>query len=192
MKKVLVAIIIVLVAIFFIPVTYAQHTALKTDVLYWATTTPNISFETRLSPKWTFDASVGYNPFTYGENKKLKHLLVRPEARYWLCSAYSGHFLGANLLYSHYNVGNIDMPLGLCSELKDHRFQGDLGAVGVVYGYSWMLGRRWSLEASAGIGIGLTSYKKYLCEICGTQVETDTRWIVMPTRLSLSLVYYIR
>ena len=155
----------------------AQSIALKTNALYWATTTPNIGAELKVAPRWTLGLTAGYNPFTFSENAKLKHVLIEPEARYWLCSAYAG---------------NIDVPFGIFPELDDHRFQGDIGAVGVLYGYSWMLGRRWSLEAAIGIGVGVTHYKKYMCEVCGSQVDEDTRWLFMPTKLAVSVVYYIK
>lgn len=170
----------------------AQTVALKTNALYWATTTPNIGAEVRLAPRWTIGLTAGYNPFTYSDNTKLKHVLVEPEARYWLCSTYAGHFVGANLIYSHYNAGNISLPLGIFPELDDHRFQGDIGAVGLLYGYSWMLSPRWSLEAVVGLGVGVTHYKKYMCEVCGSQVDEDTRWLFMPTKLALSVVYYLK
>ena len=170
----------------------AQTVALKTNALYWATTTPNIGAEVRLAPRWTIGLTAGYNPFTYSDNTKLKHVLVEPEARYWLCSTYAGHFVGANLIYSHYNAGNISLPLGVFPELDDHRFQGDIGAVGLLYGYSWMLSPRWSLEAVVGLGVGVTHYKKYTCEVCGSQVDEDTRWLFMPTKLALSVVYYLK
>ena len=96
------------------------------------------------------------------------------------------------MIYSHYNAGNIDMPFGIFSELSDHRFQGDLGAVGLVYGYSWMLSRRWSIEAAIGIGVGVTHYKKYQCEVCGSQVDESTRWLFMPTKIAVSAVYYLK
>lgn len=51
----------------------AQNVAVKTNVLYWTTATFNASVETRLSSKWTLDVSAGYNPFTFSDNKKLKH-----------------------------------------------------------------------------------------------------------------------
>lgn len=173
----------------------AQTMAIKTNVLYWATTTPNVAFETKIAKKWTLDFSVGYNPFTLSksDNKKLKHVAIQPEVRYWLCSPYAGHFVGGHLLYSHYNASGIDVPFGLFPELKDHRFQGDLGAVGVLYGYSWMLpGDRWSIEGVIGIGYGITHYSKYACEVCGSKVGTETKSLFMPTKLALSVVYYIK
>lgn len=170
----------------------AQTVAVKTDAIYWASATPNAGIEVRVAPKWTVGLTAGYNPFTFSDNSKFKHVLVRPEARRWLCAGYAGHFIGGQFLYSHYNIGNIDLPFGLWPSLDERRYQGDLGAVGISYGYSWMLGRHWSLEGEIGVGVGVTRYREYLCEVCGTQVDTGTRWLVMPTKLSLSVVYYIR
>jgi len=54
----------------------AQHFALKNNLLYDATTTPNLGFEVGLSKKVTLDVSAGYNPFKFNDGKKLKHWLV--------------------------------------------------------------------------------------------------------------------
>ena len=169
--------------------SYSQHVAVKTNALYWTTATFNAGVEARLSKKWTLDVSVGYNPFTFSGNKKLKHVLIQPEARYWLCAPYSGHFIGANILYSHYNAGGVKFPFGIFKDLRSQRFQGDLGAVGLVYGYSWMLpGKRWSIEGVVGIGYGLTHYSKYACEVCGSKLGEDTNSLFMPTKLAVSVV----
>ena len=93
--------------------TTAQRTAIKTNALYWTTATFNAGVETRLSDKWTLDVSAGYNPFTFSDNKKLKHILIQPEVRYWLCSPFAGHFVGANVLYcrrSEVPVGRVPQP----------------------------------------------------------------------------------
>ena len=64
----------------------AQHFAVKTNALYWATASFNAGAEMRVAPKWTIDVSASYNPFTFSDNKKLKHFAIEPEARYWLCA----------------------------------------------------------------------------------------------------------
>jgi len=167
-----------------------RQTAFKTNLLYWATATPNLSLETTVGRKWTTDLSFGYNPFTFSDNKKLKHVAVQPELRYWTDRVFQKHFFAVNLLYSHYNAGGIKMPFGLFSDLKDYRFQGDLGAIGVGYGYHWSLGDRWGIEAEAAIGYGLTHYKKYDCGSCGSKVGEKTKGFVMPTKLAVSLIYH--
>ena len=47
----------------------AQDMAVKTNLLYDATTTFNLGAEFRLAPKWTLDLSANYNPFTFSDNK---------------------------------------------------------------------------------------------------------------------------
>lgn len=99
--------LLLLVSALFITSASAQDWCLKTNLAYWATTTPNIGVEKRLSDHRSLDLSTGWNPFTFRKNKKLKHIAVQTEMRYWLDSPFLGHFFGANLLYSHYNVGGV-------------------------------------------------------------------------------------
>ena len=173
-------------------VAHAQNTVVKTNALYWATATPNLAIEQRLGGRWTAELSAGYNPFTFSGNKKLRHIAVQPEARYWLCQPYGGHFFGLHLIYSHFNAGGVKMPFGLFSGLADYRYQGDLGAAGVGYGYTWLLSRRWSLEAEVGVGVGYASYGKYECATCGSKVGSEHKTVLMPTKAAVSLVYCIK
>lgn len=171
----------------------AQRMAVKTNLLSDCLLNPNLGAETRLSDKWTLNMSVAYNPFTFSDNKKLHHITVKPEARYWLCSSFAGHFVGVHLMYSHFNAGGIKLPLGLYPSLENNRFQGNLGAVGVLYGYSWMLpSRRWSIEAEIGLGYGIASYDKYNCQHCGSKIGSETRGVFLPTKLAVSLIYNLK
>lgn len=169
----------------------AQDWRIKSNLAYWATATPNMAVEKMIAEKWSVDFSIGWNPFTFNDNKKLKHIAIQPEVRYWLGCPFTGHFFGANLLYSHYNAGGVKLPFGIFSDLKNHRFQGDLGAVGLVYGYNWTLpGNRWSIETAIGIGYGITHYTKYRCPgKCASALETKTKGFVMPSKVAISLVY---
>lgn len=169
----------------------AQRSALKTNALYWATGTPNLAYEHRLSEKWSADIAVGYKPFMLfgADNRKWKHILAQAEVRYWFCSTFAGHFLAANVMASHYNAGNVKLPFGIWSEWADHRYQGNIAAIGVGYGYSWIINPRWSIEAEATVGYGITHYDKYECGVCGSKVGTETKHLFMPTRLAITLVY---
>ena len=72
----------------------AQNVAIKTNALYWMTTTTNAGAEIVLSNKTTLELSAAYNPWTFKDNKKLRFLLVQPEAKYWFCEKFEGHFVG--------------------------------------------------------------------------------------------------
>ena len=170
----------------------AQDWRLKTNVAYLATATPNLAVEHRFAEHWSWDLSVGWNPFTFNDNKKWKHVAVQPEARYWLQCPFKGHFFGAHLLYSHFNAGGMKMPFGMFSELEHRHFQGDMGGVGIAYGYNWTLGKRkrWTIEAEIGVGYVYAHYDKFRdYKKCATQVDTESKHLFMPTKLNIAVVY---
>lgn len=180
-----------------IGITYsamAQKVALKSNLLYDATTTFNLGMEFGLSPKWTLDLSGNYNPWTFSNNKKWKHWLVQPEARYWLCNKMMGSFFGIHALGGQYNMGNIDADFMLLgtdfAKLKDYRFEGWMVGGGIAYGYAWTLSKHWNLEAELGVGYVFSKYDQYKCEKCGEKVESDkSHHYVGPTKAAINLVY---
>ena len=99
----------------------AQNVAVKTNLLYDATTTFNLGAEIGLSPRWTLDLSANYNPFSFSDNKKWKHWMAQPEARYWFCERFNGHFMGLHLLGGQYNVGGVKLPFGIYPSVEDYR-----------------------------------------------------------------------
>lgn len=167
----------------------AQDFAIRTNALGWATTNLNMGAELRIADRWTGGLNLSYNPWTFNDNKKWKHIHVSPEARYWLCAAFAGHYVGANLLYAHYNAGNIRVPFGLAPDLRTERHQGDLWGAGLFYGYSWMLSNRWNLEAEVGLGYVYARYKRYDCAKCGSYKGPDNRHMLAPTKAAINLVY---
>lgn len=54
----------------------AQETAVKTNLLYDATTTMNLGVEFGLSPKWTLDVSGNYNPWTFSKNSNFRNTII--------------------------------------------------------------------------------------------------------------------
>ena len=81
---------------------YMPKFAIKTNALYWATTTANLGFEVGLSKNLTLDVSGNYNPWKFSDHKQIKHWLVQPELRYWLCERFYGHFFGLHAHYAEY------------------------------------------------------------------------------------------
>ena len=59
----------------------AQEVAVKTNGLYWMTTTLNAGVEVGLSRKVTLELTGAYNPWTFKDNKKLRFWLAEPEAK---------------------------------------------------------------------------------------------------------------
>lgn len=171
-----------------------QNVAIKTNMLADAFLSPNIGIEIGIAPRWTLDATGQFNAWTMSHDRRWKHWAVQPEARYWFCDRFSGHFIGMHVHGGQYNVGGIDIPLNMLGsdfrKLKDGRYQGWFAGGGVSYGYAWILGRHWNLEAELGVGYSYTRYDKFPCATCGTRLETDASHnYVGPTKVSINLVY---
>lgn len=189
--KLCVALLMVLFAGMF---ASAQKVALKTNLLYDATATVNAGIEIGLAPRWTLDISGNFNGWTMSHNRKWKHWLVQPEARYWFCERFSGHFIGIHAHGGEYNFGNLKNGIKFLgsdfSKLTDNRYQGWYVGGGLSYGYAWILGKHWNLEAELGIGYIYTRFDKYPCAECGEKIEEDaSHHYFGPTKLALSIVY---
>lgn len=167
--------------------TYLPKFAIKTNALYWATTTPNLGLEVALAKKLTLDVSGNYNPWKFSDDKKLKHWLVQPELRYWLCERFNGSFFGLHGHYAEYNVSNLDL-----FGMGDYRYEGNLYGAGISYGYHWILKHRWSMEATIGAGYARLKYDKYDCGNCGEKLGHKTKNYFGPTKIGLSIIYTIK
>lgn len=175
----------------------AQKVSVRTNLLYWASSTPNVSLEWRLAPRYTLSATVGYNAFNFpnrtgsegvATNPKLHHWLVMPETKYWFCRTFERHYIGFHALYGKYNAGGMKFP----SFLSDGRYDGWGTGAGLSYGYQWALGKRWGLEASIGAGYIYLRYDKYACGACGKKAGSYRRHYFGPTKTAISIVYHIR
>lgn len=170
----------------------AQQVALKTNLLYDASTTPNIGLEIGTGKKHSFQVFYGLNPWKFGsgsDRKYLKHWVVNPEWRYWFCHRFNGSFLGVHAFGGEFDAMNIKVPFGWWDELKDHRFEGWFAGAGLAYGYQWVLSRHWNFEASVGVGAAYIKYDKFDCGVCGKPLEDGNKWYIGPTKLALSLMY---
>lgn len=172
--------------------SYSQHFALKNNLIYDATLTPNLGMEFGLGKKVTLDISGGYNPFTFSDNKKFKHWLVQPELRLWTCEKFDGLFFGIHGHAGEYDIANIDVPFGLFDKLEDHRFKGHLYGGGLTIGYQWVLGKHWNLEAAIGGGYARIHYNKYGPEKDAPRIEKDDYNYFGITKAAISFIYIIR
>ncbi|MCM1109569.1 MAG: DUF3575 domain-containing protein [Clostridium sp.] len=170
----------------------AQTFGLKTNLIQWATASPNIGIEIGLTERWTLNASGSYNPFEFGNDRKWKHWLVQPEVRFWTCERFNGHFVGVHALGGEFNASRVKMPFGYFTHLKDQRMQGWMAGGGITYGYQWVVSKRFSIEAAIGAGVVHVDYKRYNCNHCGQALEHNHKLYIGPTKLALNLIYFIR
>ena len=170
-------------------VTSHAQISLKNNLLYDASLTPNIGFETKVARKWTFDATFGLNPWQFEDNKKWRHWLVQPEMRYWFCQPFNGHFIGGHLMGGEFNAGNVKFPFGIAPCLHNNRYEGWYVGGGFVYGYQWPMSKHFSMEAVIGVGYDYLKYKKFPCEKCGTEIDNGDYHYVGPTKVAINLIY---
>lgn len=172
----------------------AQDVAVKTNLLYDATATINAGVEVAIAPRWTLDISGNFNGWNQSHQRRWKHWLVQPEARYWFCDPFAGHFLGMHLHGGQYNVGGLDNSISFLgtdfSGLSDYRYQGWFLGAGVAYGYSVILGRHWNMEFEIGIGYSYTRYDQFNCVGCGRKIKEDQdHHYFGPTKAAINLIY---
>lgn len=182
--------IILCLLLFFMPAhsIIAQKIGQKTNLLYWASTTPNFGIEASISKRWTVDLSAGYNPWSFSDEASLRHWLVRVEPRFWAWNPFMGHFFGVYGIYSEYNIGNL--PFG--GDLEKYNFKGDVFGGGFSYGYHFVLKGRWGLELSLSLGYMQLSYDKAICRDCRELQGSYTRNYIGPTRIGISLIYMLQ
>lgn len=170
----------------------AQQVTISNNLLYDAWLTPNLRVGVRLSPHLSIGATAGYRPWPTDDHtsRKWRHLLLSPDLRYWTDSVNVHHFFGVNLIYSHYNVADLKFPFGLWKSVRNERREGDLGALGAFYGYSWPIGRYLNIEALIGGAIGYTKFTSYACGHCGTKIKDDKKWFFLP-QAALNIVFNI-
>lgn len=167
----------------------AQRIAIKTNLLYGATATPNVAVEIPTGPKHSLSIAGGWQPWELSETKKLKHWLVQPEFRYWFCETFNGHFFGVHAIGGQFNASDIKLPFGILPTLTDYRYQGWAVGGGISYGYQWLLSRRWNVELSIGLGYIHAKYKKYKCLQCGNSIKDSHCNYLGPTKIGFSLIY---
>lgn len=171
----------------------AQKWVVKTNLLYDATSTMNLGTELGLGNRTTLELAGNYNPWTFSDNHKMKHWMVQPEFRLWRCQRFSGSFWGVHTHYARYNWGGM-LPWNITPSrtMKENRYEGWAVGGGISYGYHWIIGKRWGMEATIGLGYAYLKYDKYRCETCGEKLGEGTKHYVGPTKAGISLIYFIK
>lgn len=171
----------------------AQHVAIKTNLLYDATGTVNLGTEIGLAPRWTLDMSSSFNDWKVYNGREWKHFLTQPEARYWFCHRFAGHFIALHAHYGRYNMGNIQNSIKFLGTnfgaLSDNRFDGWLLGGGVGYGYAVVLSRHFNLEFELGVGYAYLEYDKYDWKTDKLLSRHDNHNYFGITKLNIGLSY---
>ena len=176
-----------------------QEVSLRTNLAWDAVSEPNLGVEFSVSNHWSLGVDAGIKAWprwlAWDWDKEnpthWRNLTMVPEARYYFDQVYDGWFVGADFLYTHFNVGKVKFPFGLYPEVRDYRMQGDFMGPGLFGGYSWWLGQHWRLEAEAGVAVGYYKAGKFECEHCGSQIGEPAGVALVP-KIGVNLAYNVR
>lgn len=91
----------------------AQHAAVKTNLLYDATLTPNLGVELGLGRKSTMQVLYSLNLWKHPLNndKMWKHWQLLGEYRWWPCSKFNGHFIGVHAMGGEFDMQKVRFKL---------------------------------------------------------------------------------
>ena len=168
---------------------YLPKVGVKTNLLYLATTSPNLAVEFGLAPKWTLDASAVFNPFQLQKGGINLFWFVQPEFRYWFCQRFERHFIGLHGIYGRFNIGEVGF---LTRTFEDHRYKGWGAGGGISYGYHLPMNKRWAWEFTVGAGVVYYEYDKFRCYGCDDYQGHNTGIYFGPTKAGISLIYMIK
>ena len=169
--------------------SYAQHIAVSNNLLFDVAGAISAGVEIPLSNMTSVEAYGSIRPWKRGDESVHKHWLVQAQYRIWPCQVMNGFFFGPYVHFGEYNFGNKELPFGLLKGLKPYRYEGWLAGGGIGAGYEYALAKHWNVGAEVGVGYTYIKYKKYNCEVCGTQKDDDVYHYVGISRLGLSLIY---
>lgn len=83
--------------------------------------------------------------------------------------------------------GSISTPISTATAIRDTST-----APGLSYGYQWLIGKRWNLEATVGLGYARLWDRKYPIAECGEVIRTRSRNYFGPTKIGLALIFIIK
>ena len=122
----------------------AQRLAVSTNTLEYLVLSPNIEVEFALTHHHTLSLNGSIAPWNVSKKYSVSHMSVSPEWKYWLKLPFYGHYFGANLKYSVYDIF-----------WNSNKIEGNIFSVGPTYGYSFIIGKKWNLVPNFGIGAGV-------------------------------------
>lgn len=161
------------------PSSAPYHFALRANLLRWATLTPDLGLEWRISPSWGIAVNGSWTSWTWQDNNRRYALWeVAPEVRYYMGKEKRG-YLGAMFKAGQFNY-----------KLSGTGRQGDLMGGGITGGYQLRLSDALSLDFNVAVGCLHADYEKYEV-IDGVRVragkETKNWW--GPVNAGVTLVW---
>ena len=131
-------------------ITNDYHLSLRANLLRWATLTPDLGLEWRISPSVGIAVNGSWTSWTWQDNDRRYALWeVAPEVRWYMGKEKRG-YLGAMFKAGQFNY-----------KLSATGRQGDLMGGGITGGYQLRLSDALSLDFNVAVGCLYADYEKY-------------------------------
>ena len=131
-------------------ITTDYHLSLRTNLLRWATLTPDLGLEWRICPSWSIAVNGSWTSWTWSDKDRRYALWeVAPEVRYYMGEK-KAWYLGAMFKAGQFNY-----------KLSETGKQGDLMGGGITTGYQLRLNKALTLDFNLGLGYLNADYEKY-------------------------------
>ena len=133
--------------------------AVTTNALYDLALTPNFGYEIPIGNRFSFFSDYAFPWWVTRDNSRAWQMLKWDIGGRWYFSKHDktdrfdilwGHYLGVDLGTGYYDL-----------EPKHEGYQGEFQLYSLEYGYGWVLGRRWRLDATIGAGLFSSHYRYY-------------------------------
>ena len=133
-----------------IKITNDYHLFLRANLLRWATLTPDLGLEWRISPSWGIAVNGSWTSWTWSDKDRRYALWeVAPEIRYYMGEK-KAWYLGAMFKTGQFNY-----------KLSETGKQGDLMGGGITAGYQLRLNKALTLDFNLGLGYLNADFEKY-------------------------------
>lgn len=158
----------------------AQFYSVRANALGWLTGTPNVGLDIALGRKVSVDFELMGNPIRT-KDFSTQCFIAQEGMRFWLLEANVGGFLGFHFTQTVYDVGNYN-----------YMFQGHAYGVGVSYGHSWLLAKRWNIGVEIGASVMYMEDRqndRHPHWSSNAVTKYSQRVMFLPTKFSVSVVY---
>lgn len=181
------SILVVILTVLSIAKMDAQMIAVRNNVVYDATMTPNIGVELVVGERKTISVDLmgNYKPL----GKDMKMIFIQPEYRYY----FSGrpmfkHFIGLGLIGGNYDI-----------TWKGKVYDGVAAGAGLTFGYVKKITSRFNIDFHAGFGAIAYKQKEYYVGDFYDQDYTEGNnrtnakgYTLLPTNIGVSLTYILK
>ena len=131
-------------------ITNDYHLSLRANLLRWATLTPDLGVEWRISQSWGIAVNGSWTSWTWSDKDRRYALWeVAPEVRYYMGEK-KAWYLGAMFKAGQFNY-----------KLSETGKQGDLMGGGITAGYQLRLNKVLALDFNLGLGYLNADFEKY-------------------------------